>query len=118
LRVVHPFDLPQARAPRLARARAWFDARHIAITDESLQANTFFAATLVADALGHVAGIHSREYLVERIEHMAGRMPNTSIYPRISLAPGQRYASKGGYIARYSTQGGNGLFAASDWIVP
>jgi hypothetical protein len=118
MRVVHPFDLPAARAPRLARARAWFAARKIAIEDENLQANTFFAATLIADAIGHIVDVHSREYMVERIEHMASRMPNTSIYPRISLAPGQRYASKGGYIARFSAQASPTLVAASDWIVP
>ena len=40
----------------------------------------------------------------------------TSAYPRLSLGPGQRFASKGGYIARIG--GGGALLAASDWIVP
>lgn len=118
LRVIHPFDLPAARAPRLARARAWFAARGIPVDDEAVQANTFFAATLVADAVGHIVDVHSREYLVERIEHMASRMPNTSLYPRIGLAPGQRYASKGGYIALFSAEAPHALVAASAWIVP
>lgn len=40
----------------------------------------------------------------------------TSAYPRLSLGPGQRFASKGGYIARLGD--GGTLLAASDWIVP
>ena len=40
----------------------------------------------------------------------------TSAYPRLSLGPGQRFASKGGYIARIGD--GGTLLAASDWIVP
>jgi hypothetical protein len=39
----------------------------------------------------------------------------TTIYPRLSLGPGQRFASKGGYIAHYVN--GN-LEAETDWIVP
>jgi hypothetical protein len=39
----------------------------------------------------------------------------TTIYPRLSLGPGQRFASKGGYIVHYVN--GN-LEAETDWIVP
>jgi hypothetical protein len=118
LRVILPFDLPQARAPRLVRVNTWLKARGIPIEDGGVQANTFFAVTLFGDAMSHLIDVYSREYLIERIEHMASLVPNTSLYPRISLAPGQRYASKGGYIARFSSQGTATLVAASDWIVP
>ena len=40
----------------------------------------------------------------------------TSAYPRLSLGPGQRFASKGGYIAAFGD--GGALLALSDWIVP
>lgn len=40
----------------------------------------------------------------------------TTIYPRMSLGVGQRFASKGGYIVRFSS--GGGLAADSGWIVP
>jgi hypothetical protein len=40
----------------------------------------------------------------------------TSVYPRISLAPDQRFVSKGAYIARFSEDGG--LVAATDWLIP
>jgi len=42
----------------------------------------------------------------------------TGYYPRLALAPGQRFASKGGYIVRFAEDSGTKLAAASDWLVP
>lgn len=51
-------------------------------------------------------------------EHTAGKREGTTIYPRLSLGPGQRYASKGAYIARYIENGSGAVRAETDWIVP
>ena len=42
-----------------------------------------------------------RDYLVERAEDMLSQGANITTYPRLSLGPGQRFASKGGYIVRF-----------------
>jgi hypothetical protein len=42
----------------------------------------------------------------------------TSVYPRLSLAPGVRFASKGCYIVRVTQGDPPTLEPVSDWIVP
>jgi hypothetical protein len=42
----------------------------------------------------------------------------TTMYPNLSLGPGQRFASKGGYILGFSGMNGEKLIDESGWIVP
>jgi hypothetical protein len=39
-------------------------------------------------------------------------------YPRLGLAPGQRFGSKGAYVVRFADPQGKRLVADGDWIVP
>jgi hypothetical protein len=41
----------------------------------------------------------------------------TTVYPRLSLAQGQRFASKGAYLAKLNPQGG-GTIGEPEWVVP
>jgi len=71
---------------------------------------------MAGEGVGHIRGFFSREYFLERIEHMVDNAFYTSVYPRISLAPNQRFVSKGCYIARLSEDGS--LVAVTDWLIP
>jgi hypothetical protein len=59
-----------------------------------------------------------RDYLVERIEDMLEHRLVTGYYPRLTLAPGQRFASKGGYLVRFPDTEGTRIVADGGWIVP
>lgn len=112
VRVVDQFETAQDRAQRMTRMHAWLRSRKVPLADERIQANTYFAATLAGDALAHMEGIFSRDYFIERVEHMAEQSLLPSVYPRLSLGPGQRFASKGGYVAGFAPEGWR------EWIVP
>jgi hypothetical protein len=117
LYMVYPFDLPATRTQRLARLHAWLRARQIPPGDERTQANAFFAATIAGDAVSHMGENFSRDYFIERIEQMAQSALSPSIYPHLSLGPGQRFASRGAYVVRFPGDAGGVPIAVSDWLI-
>jgi hypothetical protein len=114
--VVHPFALPKGKGEQ-DRFRAWLASRKIPQGDERLQANAFFAAAIAVETSAELLDFFSRDYLLEKVEHMVEGTVTPSAYPRLSLGPGQRFASKGSYILRYVPETG-GFVPEGDWIVP
>jgi len=96
----------------------WLRARQIPLADARTQANAYFAATVTGDAVAHIGENFSRDYFIERIEQMAGTSLSPSIYPHLSLGPGQRFASRGGYIVSFSPEADGALVQVSGWLVP
>jgi hypothetical protein len=117
-RLAYPFDLPERRRVRVDFALGWFRIRNIAVVAEQVQADTFLACGLLSETLNHMVDTFVRDYLVERIEDMIERRIVTGYYPRLALATGQRFASKGGYIVHFSEPKGTRLSVDRDWFVP
>ncbi|TKC89478.1 c-type cytochrome [Trinickia terrae] len=117
-RIAYPFDLPEGRRVRVDYAFGWFTIRQIPMVAPQVQADTYLACGLLAETLSHLVDAFVREYLVERIQDMLERRILTGYYPRLTLAPGQRFASKGGYIVRFAGPDRMKLVADGDWIVP
>ena len=116
---MHPYELPGRLTRRLVRSTGWLRARRIYAPDEKrVQANAYFTLKMAGGSLKHIRGFFNREYFIERIEHMVDNANYTSVYPRISLAPNQRFVSKGCYIAQLELGEKARLRPVSDWLIP
>ena len=118
VRLIYPLDLPQAREARLVTVKQWLRKKGIALADEKLQMNAYLAVSVTGEVVAHSMDTLSRDFLLERLEHMVGNSFVPTIYPRLSLGPGQRFASKGSYITQVGGAEDRQLSPVSDWIVP
>ncbi len=118
LRFVHSQEMPDKLDHHLLRSTGWFKSKRIYNPHaREIQANAYFTLKAAGDALKQIRGYFYRDYFIEKIEHMVDDLPYTSVYPRVSMAPGQRFASRGYYIARVDGQGGN-LVRVTEWKAP
>ncbi len=117
--MAYPVDLPESRRVRLDYALSWFRVRRIAVVDERLQADTYLACGLLSETLKHMVDAFVPDYLVESLEGTVEHRLLTGYYPHLTLAPGQRFASKGGYLVRFETaQGRVRVVPDGPWVTP
>lgn len=116
--LLHPTVAPDEFLQQLWRPMAWFRANRVFPGDRQVAVNTLFAVTLVADALGIPRALASREYFIERIEHMASRSPHRSAYPAIRFDSGRRFGSDGCSVLKLPVTSGGLFKKVEPWIVP
>jgi len=117
--VIYTSALPSERRRLLMRSAGWLKAKRIYSQEEQLiQANAYFALKMAGGSLTFIHTFFSREYFLESIEHMIDNAIYTSIYSHMSLAPEQRFVSKGGLIAGFDSLAPDRFVAVTDWLVP
>jgi hypothetical protein len=116
--MTYPINLPERSGVRTAVPRAWLQKNGIPIVDEAVQIDTYVACAAMSEIIGSLFDAYSRELLIERFEDMLSAGINPGRYPRLGLAQGQRFASKGGYVVHFETSEGKQPVADGDWIVP
>jgi hypothetical protein len=118
VQLVHPFDVPRNEPRNLVRLNNWLDSRGLERRDPRIQGDAYFAVLFLGRGMKHLNQNYSREYLIEVLEHALDNATFASVYPRVSLGPTQRFASKGSYILGLSTGADPEWLPISDWIIP
>lgn len=116
LQVIYPYELGAKRQKVEHTLNAWLKTWKLPLVNAVFQSEVFFNLLFVTDLTSQMLDNLYRDYMIERAEDMLSLGTNVSAYPHLSLARGQRIASKGAYIARIDQDGK--LKAYSDWIVP
>jgi hypothetical protein len=114
----YPFDLPDQRTLRMTWPLTWFKTQRIQVTDERTQVDTYLSCVILAESVGALWGNFVRDYLLETYENMLSFRTLNAYYPHLSLGPGQRFASKGGYIVHFADAAGTTVVKDGEWIVP
>lgn len=114
----YPFDLPDLRRVRMNFPLGWMRVQKLAVVNERVQTDTYIACQILAEGLGHMLDSFVRDFLVERLEMMLSTRLVSGYYPRLGLGPGQRFASKGGYLVHFSEPAGTKVIPDGDWTVP
>jgi hypothetical protein len=96
----------------------WFKTQRIQVTDERTQVDTYLSCVILAESVGALWGNFVRDYLLETYENMLSFRTLNGYYPHLSLGPGQRLASKGGYIVHFADAAGTAVVPDGEWIVP
>ncbi|MDD1621972.1 MAG: ABC transporter substrate-binding protein [Methylococcaceae bacterium] len=116
VRVIYPYEMGDKRQKTLKLLNAWLKTWSLPLVDETFQSEVFFNLLFITDLTSQMLDNLYRDYMVERAEDMMSLGSNVSAYPHLSMARGQRFASKGAYFARIDQDGQ--LAADSEWIVP
>jgi len=116
--MTYPFDLPDQRRIRMDYPFGWMRLKQIPLVDERTQTDTYLACLIVAETASMIGQDLVRDHLLETLELHVGTRVVNGYYPRLGLAAGQRFVSKGGFLVRFADAQGVRLVAAGDWSVP
>jgi hypothetical protein len=117
-RITYPYALPEERSLRLNYPLGWFRLRAIPVVAERAQVDTYVACSVLLETLASMLDEFVRDFLVERVEMMLDSRIVNGYYTRLGLAPGQRFASKGGYLVHFVEPAGQAVAADGGWTVP
>ena len=119
--MIYPFDPPARWTYRMAyNLRPWLAQHNVPKADERLQGNTLAACNLLVDGMAKLRYRYLRDNLVELTENypLMGNAPAPQAYSRFSIGPGQRFSSKGVYIARFAAPEFERMEKVEERIVP
>ncbi len=116
VRVIYPYELGIKRQKNEITMKDWLKTWRLPLVDEAFQSEVFFNVMFLTELSSQMLDNLFRDHMIERAEDMLSLGSNVSAYPYLSLSRGQRFASKGAFIARFAADGK--LIADSEWLVP
>lgn len=114
----YPYVTPSSEPRATIRSSLWGKSRKIDTTEKAVFTNTFTAIKLLLNAIKHARSHFNRAYIIELLEHKLDKSVLTGMYPKLTIGPNQRYASRGGYIMNVPDDISLPLQPVSQWLLP
>jgi len=114
----YPYVTPSSEPRATIRSSVWGKSRKIDTTEKAIFTNTFTAIKLLLNAIKHARSHFNRAYIIELLEHKLDKSVLTGMYPKLTIGPNQRYASRGGYIMNVPADISLPLQPVSQWLLP
>jgi hypothetical protein len=115
--ITHPMSFPEDEVRARLATERWLQAKGLPITSFDIQAKMYFLGSMLAGAVKMIRDDFYRDYFFDRIDMMRDQYYSIAVYPRLSFGPGQRYASKGCYVAQLTRGPDPRLEKRSNWVV-
>jgi hypothetical protein len=115
--VAHPYAFPEDGERSRMATRRWLDAKGLPVTNFVVQSKMYFLGWMLAGTVKMMRDDFYRDYFLERVDMMRDQYYSIAVYPRLSFGPGQRYASKGCYIAQLTAGPEPKLEKRSPWVI-
>lgn len=115
--LTHPYSLPGDYERKSKVLKRWLKMRGIPQTNLDIQAKMYFLGWMLPGAIKSMRSEFYRDYFLEGFDMMTDQTYAVAIYPRLSFAPGQRYASKGCYVTQLTNDNPAQLKMKGEWVI-
>ncbi len=115
--VTYPYTFPGEKERSDLAASQWLKARKIPITNERLQFRLYFVGWMLSGIVKMMRHDFYRDYFLDEVDMMRDEYYAIPTYWRLSFGPGQRYASKGCYIAQVPRGADAKPIKVTGWVV-
>ena len=99
------------------REDIWLKLQGLSELNSVAAGKVLFAGRTLGLGLADIKNTFSREYFVESLEHALDGTRLSSLFPRTSLGPDQRFLTRGAYVVDLSGDVDE-IFSNPAWIQP
>jgi hypothetical protein len=117
IRHVYPYTLPRGGTAQFPREAVWLKKQGLSELDPLAASKALFAFKALGMGLMDIQSNFSGAYLLEMFEHSLDGTRLTSVYPKTSLGPDQRFLARGAWVVRLSGDPGT-PYTGEEWIQP
>jgi len=116
--ITYPHSLPEDVGRSRLAVEGWLRVKGIPVTNFDIEARVHFLGWMLSGIVKKMRDDFYRDYFLDVVDMMRDEYYSiSSVYPRLSFGPGQRYASKGCYVVQLDDSDPPQLVKRSDWVI-